>query len=53
VRGLRPPDEPDVGHTAGEGDEALEDVVPHDLRILDAAYRYLDDEQQRLDDFPV
>ena len=39
MRGLRPSDKPDVGHAAGEDEEAAEDVVPRHLRDLDAAHR--------------
>ena len=41
VRGLRPSDVADVGHGAGEDAQASEDVVPRDLRDLDAAHRHL------------
>ena len=41
VRRLRPSDEPDLGHAAGEDAQALQDVVPRDLRDLDAAHRHL------------
>ena len=38
---LRPPDEPDVGHAAGEDAQAVQDVVPRGVRDLDAAHRHL------------
>ena len=38
---LRPPDEPDVGHAPGEDAQAPQDVVPRDVRDLDAAHRHL------------
>lgn len=41
VRGLRPSDEPDLRHRPGEDPQALQDLVPRDLRDLDAPHRHL------------
>ena len=41
VRGLRPSDEPDVGHAAGEDAQAAQGVVPRGVRDLDAPHRHL------------
>src|SRR5512138_1135239 len=41
MRRLRPSDQPDLRHAAGEDEEALEDVVPGGVRDLDAAHRHL------------
>ena len=38
---LRPSDEPDVGHAAGEDAQAVQGVVPRGVRDLDAAHRHL------------
>jgi len=41
VRRLRPSDQPDLWHAAGEDAQALEDVVPRRVRDLDSAHGHL------------